>query len=300
MKNKKDKIAGFCFAGIPVLGFLIFGVVPMLIAVIMSFMKIKGFSFYESSFVGLKNFTDLMFGEYASSFYLSVLNSFIELLALPVSLAIALVISVCLHKKLRGTKVYRVIIFIPYVCSVVAVTTMWKWIFEEEFGIFNQLRMLVGLKPIGWISDSAYVRWSMLLTCVWSGISLGVILFSAALNNVSRSYYEAAQIDGAGEIRQFFSITVPAVSPTTFFLVVTGTIGYLQDFVRYQIMLGNSGGPSSSGLTMVFYLWQTAFRYNTQMGMGYACAIAILISLIIGLVTLINYISAKKWVNYDF
>ncbi len=300
MNNRKEKMLGFLFAGIPVLGFLIFGIIPIFMAFGMSFMDIRGFSFEDAAWTGFSNYSSLLFGEYAGRFWLSLLNSLIELLALPISLAIALVLSVFLHKKLRGSKFYRVVLFIPYVCSVVAVTTMWKWIYEEEFGILNQMLMGMGLEKVGWISDSRFVRWSMLLTCVWSGISLGVILFSAALNNVSESYYEAAQIDGASSIKQFFTITVPAVSPTTFFLVVTGTIGYMQDFVRYQIMLGNSGGPSDSGLTMVFFLWQMAYRYNTQMGMGYACAMAILIALIIGVATLINYLSAKRWVNYDF
>lgn len=300
MRTKSDKIIGFCLAAIPVVGFLLFGLIPMGMSVVMSFLKIKGFNFDSVSWVGFDNYFNLLFGEYSEKMYLSIFNSLVEWLALPISLAFALVISVFLNKDLKGTTFFRTVYFLPYICSTVAITTMWKWLFEEEFGILNQLLMGMGIEPIGWISDSLYVRGSMLITCVWSGMSLGIILYSAAMKNVSKAYYEAAQIDGAGEIRQFFVITLPAISPTTFFLLVTQTIGYLQDFVRYQVMLGNSGGPSNSGLTMVFYLWQMAFRYNVQMGMGYACACAVIVALIIGAATLMNYLLGKKWVCYDF
>ena len=126
------------------------------------------------------------------------------------------------------------------------------------------------------------------------------MLYSAAINNVSKTYYEAAKIDGASEFRMFFQITFPAVTPTTFYLLVTGAIGYLQDFVRYQTMLGNNGGPSNSGVTMVFYLWQMSFRYGNQMGVGYSCAMAMVIAVIIAAVTGLQYVLQKRWVTYDF
>lgn len=260
-------------------------------------MRIKGFHFDGATFVGIENYKTILQDE---KFYLSVGNTFYAALALPISMVLALLIAVLLNRGCKGTKAFRTIFFIPYVCSVVALMTMWKWMFEEEFGILNQILGWFGKEPIGWISDSDYVRGSMIFTGVWSGMGLGIILYTAALSNVPKSYYEAAMLDGAGSFKRFLHITLPAISPTTFYLLVTGMIGYLQDFVRFQTMLGNSGGPSNSGLTMVFYLWQMAFRYNTTMGMGMASAMAILVALIIGCVTLLLYKTSKWWVSYDY
>lgn len=293
----RENLVGLALALIPVIGFTIFGLLPMILAVVMSFMKIKGFHFDGASIVGWENYAAILQDE---KFYTSVGNTFYAALALPISMVLALLIAVLLNRRCKGTKAFRTVFFIPYVCSVVALMTMWKWLFEEEFGILNQILAFFGKEPIGWISDSSYVRESMIFTGVWSGMGLGILLYSASLSNVPKAYYEAAMLDGAGGFKQFLHITLPAISPTTFYLLVTGMIAYLQDFVRFQTMLGNAGGPSNSGLTMVFYLWQMAFRYNTTMGMGMASAMAILVALIIGGVTALLYASAKWWVSYDY
>lgn len=298
-KNRITKEAkiGFFLALIPVLGFFLFGFVPIVLAIVMSFMKIKGFNFNGATVVGFDNFAFLLKDV---KFYKSIKNTFVYSLTLPISMVFALIIAVLLNRNVKGTKVFRTILFIPYVCSVVALMTMWKWLFEEEFGILNQILIFFNQEPIGWISDSRYVMLSMIITGVWSGMGLGIILYSAALSQIPKSYYEAAKIDGAGKIRQFFDITLHAISPTTFYLLVTGMIGYLQEFVRFQTMLGNAGGPSDSGLTMVFYLWQMSFRYGKTMGMGMSCAMAILIAGIIGSITFILFKTSKWWVSYDY
>ena len=151
MKKTGEKVFGLCFAGIPVLGFLIFGLLPIAAAVAMSFMKIKGYNFDGAYGVGFGNYSDLLFGEFKGKFWLSIGNSFIELIALPVQTALALVISVFLNKGLKGTKFFRTVFFIPYVCSVVAIMTMWKWIYEENFGILNQIITALGGQKVGFI-----------------------------------------------------------------------------------------------------------------------------------------------------
>ena len=293
----KEARIGFVLALVPVLGFFIFSFIPIVLAIVMSFMKIKGFNFNGAELVGIQNFQFLL---QDAKFYKSIKNTFVYSLTLPISMAFALIIAVLLNRNVKGTKAFRTILFIPYVCSVVALMTMWKWLFEEEFGILNQILEFFGQEPIGWISDSKYVMLSMIITGIWSGMGLGIILYSAALAQIPKSYYEAAKIDGAGKVRQFFDITLHAISPTTFYLLVTGLIGYLQEFVRFQTMLGNAGGPSDSGLTMVFYLWQMSFRYGKTMGMGMSCAMAILVALIIGTVTFALFKTSKWWVSYDY
>ncbi|MBR1581882.1 MAG: sugar ABC transporter permease [Bacilli bacterium] len=295
--SKHEARVGFALGTVPMIGFALFSLLPIILAIIMSFMKIKGFNFNNATWVGFDNyiklFQDPKFGK-------SIKITFLEALALPFSIIISLLIATLLNRKVKGTKAFRTIYFIPFVCSVVAVSTMWKWLFEEQFGILNQIREAFGQAPIGWLSDSKYAPWSMAIINLWSGPALGIILYSAALGNVPKSYYEAASIDGASKVSQFFEITLPAVSPTTFYLLVTGTISFLQDFTRYQVILGNNAGPNNSGLTMVFYVWQMVFKYNTTMGMGIASAFSIIIGLIIGIITALYYSTSRFWVSYDY
>lgn len=295
-KLKKEAVLGFGMAVIPIVGFLIFGFIPLVAAIIMGFMDIKGYNLDGAAWSGITNYVYVLND---GKFWLSIVNTFVGALALPLSIVLSLFISVLLNKKLKGTKFFRTVFFIPYVCSVVALTFMWRWLFEENFGILNQFLTTLGLSKIGWVSDSNYFRQSMIVMGVWNQLGFNVILLSAALTNVPRVLYEAAEIDGASKIRQFFAVTLPSISPSIFFLLVTGLIGSLQDFSRFQMMAGDSGGPGNAGLTAVFYIWQMAFRYNTTMGMGYASAASIIVAVMIGLVTLINFALSKLWVSYD-
>lgn len=295
--SKHEACVGFSMAVVPIIGFVLFSLIPIVLAILMAFMKIKGYNFNNATFVGFDNFKKIFTDP---KFYSALKITFLEALALPLSIAISLIIAFLLNRKLKGAKIFRSIFFIPFVCSVVAISTMWKWLLEENFGIINQFLNSIGIQSIGWLSDSKYAPISMFFINLWNAPALGIILYSASLANVPKSYYEAASVDGASKLSQFFNITLPAVSPTTFYLLVMGSINYLQDFTKYQVVLGNNGGPSNSGLTLVFYVWQMAFKYNTTMGMGMASCLAIIIALIIAMVVALLYATSKLWVSYDY
>lgn len=292
----KESVWGIGLAMGPVLGFVIFGLIPAILALFMSLMKIRGYSFDNAQFVGFANFVQVLTDPL---FYKAIGNTLLSAISMPISLVLSLAIAMLLNNKVPGTKIFRTIFFIPYVCSIVAITTMWKWIFNTEFGIINDIIGKIGMQPIPWITDSRYFMISMIIMGVWSGTGFGIILFSAALGNVSRSYYEAAKIDGATRWEQFRNVTLPAISPTTFYLVIMGIIGALQDFARFQIMGGDIGGPNESGLTIVFYLWRMGFKNVITQGMGLASAVSLLLAVVIILITVLNFKLSKKWVHYD-
>jgi multiple sugar transport system permease protein len=177
---------------------------------------------------------------------------------------------------------------------------MWKWIFDYNYGVLNTVLLNLGWikEKINWLGDAAYYRGTMMVVLVWSGTGFDIILFSAALTAVNRSCYEAAAIDGAGPIRRFFHITFPAISPTTFYLLIMGLIGSLQEFTRFQVM-SPDGGPEYKGLTLGFYLYRTLFNASGGSDLGKATAIGWLIALLIGIVTALNFVLSKKWVSYD-
>lgn len=293
-KKKVDKegLAGFFLSIIPVIGFVIFGLIPMILAVAMAFMDIKGFSFEGAEWAGLSNFEYVVHDDL---FWKSIVNTLYLSISTFVSIIISLIIAFLLTKNIKGKKAFRTIYFIPYVCSVVAVTLIWQTIFNTRYGFANWLITALGGKSINWLGDSDWFRPVIVLIGIWSGTGYGIILYGAALTNVSSSLYEAAKVDGANAFKSFWHITIPAISPTTFYLLITGIIGALQEFARPQI-LSSGGGPDNTGVTVVFYLYRCIFDYFE---MGYAAATAWLLAIFIVILTVINFTVSKLWVNYD-
>jgi multiple sugar transport system permease protein len=292
-KIDKEGISGLIMAIIPVFGFILFGLIPMVLAIGMAFMKIKGYSFDSVSFIGFDNFKTILSDK---GFYDSIKYTLLMSISMPISLILSLIIAFLLSKEITGKKFYRTVFFIPYVCSVVAVSLMWKWIFNTNFGVLNQLIGRTGENAIDWLGDSTTFIIAMNILSIWSGTGYGIILFSAALTNVNSTLYEAAKVDGAGAYRCFFSITLPSISPTTFYLFTMGLIGALQSFAVTNI-IASGGGPNNAGVTIVFYLYRRAFEYVNMM--GEASAVAWLLAVMILIVTIINFIVSKKWVKYD-
>lgn len=291
-KIDKEGLIALSLACIPVLGFAVFGMIPMVLAVGMAFMSIKGFSFRGAKFVGLGNFKDVLNDDL---FWSSIGNTLSMSVSMFINIVLALLIAFLLTKNIKAKKVFRTIYFIPYVCSVVAVTLMWKWIFNNRFGVANHILESLGIDTINWFNDPKWFIPVLVFMGVWSGTGYGIILYGAALTNVSSTLYEAAKVDGANSFKSFVHITVPAISPTTFYLLVMGIIGALQEFARPQIIADN-GGPDNKGVTVVFYLYRRAFQY---MEMGPASATAWLLAIIIIAITIINFAVSRLWVNYD-
>ena len=223
----KEEIAGTALASIPLIGFLIFGFLPLVLAFAMAFMEMQDFGFEGATFVGMANFKDVLTDPL---FWDAVGNTFLMGTSTLISLVLALIIAYFLSKPIVAKKAFRMIYFIPYVCSVVAVTLMWKYMFNTNYGIINQMLGSTGENAIDWLGDSRYFTLAVIIMSVWSGMGFGIILFTAALTGVNQSMVEASKIDGAGAFRQFWNIVLPSISPTSFYLLVMGGIGALQSF----------------------------------------------------------------------
>ena len=313
--TNQEEVMGWLFTGIPLLGFLIFGVVPLALSFYISFnffpgspslQPIEGDGLFDVSypivFRGLKNFGFVLSDPL---FWKSVGNTLFVVLTTIISLAVSVFISMMLYNCKRGKKFYQTVFFIPYVCSLVAITFMWQWIFSQESGgILNSVVQVFGGKPQKWITYSPdRFRAVMFIILLWSGTGFNIILLSAALTNIKKSCYEAADIDGAGMFVKFFKITLPAISPTLFYLLITGIIGSLQEFTRFQILLADENSTvGNANITIVKYLYdkiKMADRNNIETGVGIASAVGWILAAFIGLVTFANFKISKKWVSYD-
>ena len=220
-KPKYSKL-GFFMAIIPLTGFAIFGLLPLLLSVVVSFFKPVGYRFPGMSFVGWDNYARVLRDPL---FLKSIGNTLYAMLSIPVTLVLSLLIATILsNPKIKGKAIFRTIFFIPHVSSIVAVSLMWKWILDGEYGIVNHLLSFLGVKGPDWLGDSRTFMPAMIVMGVWGSLGFYVILFSAALTNVDPQLYEAAEIDGAGPFTKFVKITMPAISPVTFYLLVMSVI----------------------------------------------------------------------------
>lgn len=296
-KIKREEIVGWALSIIPIIGFALFGLIPLLFSLFIGFHSFKGLRIDTATWTGLNNFKTVLTDKL---FWISVRNTVYVIIAMVIALIISIVISVVMSNIKKGKKLFQTVFFIPYVCSLVAITFMWKWIFNYNYGVLNAiLRKLHIIKEnVNWLGQAKTFMPAMFAVLIWAGTGFNIILLSASLTSVNKSYYEAADIDGAGTFVKFFKITLPAISPTIFYLLITGIIGSLQEFARFQVMAGD-GGPEYSGLTIVFYLYRQLFNPNGGSNIGLATAVGWILALFIGIVVLINFWGSKKWVSYD-
>lgn len=293
----KEEVQGILYANIPFFGFCLFGLIPLLLSLYLCFNSFKGLRLHTAKFVAWENFSKILQDE---MFWQSLGNTAFVLVAAVVALLLSLVVSALIATNVRGAKGFKAIYFVPYVCSLVAITFMWKWIYDYNYGVLNTTLMDWGWiqEPISWLGSAEYYRTAMFVLLVWSSTGFNIILLTAALIGVPRELHEAAQIDGAGEFRRFFSITLPLISPTIFYLLIMGLIGALQEFTRFQVMTPD-GGPEYQGMTVVFYLYRQLFNASGGSDLGVASAMGWIIAVLISAVTILNFSLQRRWVNYD-
>lgn len=293
----KEEVQGILYANIPLFGFCLFGLIPLLLSLYLCFNSFKGLRLHTAKFVEWENFSEILQDE---MFWQSLGNTAFVLVAAVVALLLSLAVSALIATNVRGAKGFKAIYFVPYVCSLVAITFMWKWIYDYNYGVLNTTLMDWGWiqEPISWLGSAEYYRTAMFVLLVWSSTGFNIILLTAALIGVPRELHEAAQIDGAGEFRRFFSITLPLISPTIFYLLIMGLIGALQEFTRFQVMTPD-GGPEYQGMTVVFYLYRQLFNASGGSDLGVASAMGWIIAVLISAVTILNFSLQRRWVNYD-
>ena len=299
MKSKRrNNIIGVLFAMSPLVGFALFGILPLIFSIVLSFGNLPTYDLLDIEFCGLQNYVRIFTED--TEFWQSIGNTFFyAIISVGGTVVISLLASVFLNNIKRGGKAIRIILFIPYVCSVVAISTMWKWLFDYNYGVLNDVVEFIGMERINWLGESSTAMPIMILMSIWSGLGYNMILYSASLNAVSRSYYEAAELDGANGIQKFFKITLPMISPTTFFVMVMGFVGALQSFANFQVMTP-SGGPDGTTWTMVLRVWYVGFvEDSTLYGMGYASAMSWIVGGIVMIFTAIMFGMSRRWVNYD-
>ncbi|MEW4368555.1 sugar ABC transporter permease [Paenibacillus sp. JQZ6Y-1] len=277
---RKEKIYGYLFILPPVIGFLLFTLYPALYSIYGSFTDWNGLG--QMNFIGLDNYKVLFTDNF---FYTSMYNTFFLMIGIPIGLLLSLLLALGLNRKIPGTTAFRVIYYVPVISSLAAISILWQWAYNGDYGLVNQFLDLFGIKGPNWLANTSTVKPAIILMTIWKGLGYSMLLYLAALQSVSRSYYEAAELDGASGFSMFRHITWPMVRPVTFFLVVTNIIGGSQIFTEINIMTP-TGGPEYSSATVVFYIWQKAFE-NLQM--GYASAMAVVLGLFIFIVTLVQF-----------
>lgn len=288
-KHKRDRIYGMLFIAPAMLQFLLFFFLPLILCVYASFTNWNALSAHKT-FVGLKNYFSLLQDD---KFWTALINTLYMLIPIPIYLILSMLFALACNKNVPGNKIFRVIYYLPYISSIVALVIIWKWIFNPEFGLVNSLlQTWFGMKGPNWLNDPVWTKRMIVTMISWKLIGITAIYYLAALKNIPNSYYEAARVDGASSVKQFFKITLPLLTPTTFYLTVVGMIGSLQTFLEVQLFT-TDGGRDYGVATVIYYTWQRAFKYNQ---MGYACAVATLFSLLILLITGIQLKLSGKWV----
>lgn len=212
---------------------------------------------------------------------------------LPLRLALAFFFALLLNQKLPGSGLFRTIYYLPSVVSGVAVALVWMWLLQPQFGILNYFLGLIGLPGPRWLASPTWALPGLIVMSLWN-TGATMVIFLAGLQGIPLELYEAAEIDGAGRARQFWSLTVPLMTPIILFNLVIGIIGSFQVFTQAFVM--TNGGPANATLFYMLYLYRVAFQYSE---MGYASAMAWVLFLIILLLTLLVFQSSGKWVYYE-
>jgi len=287
--RQREALVGYLFLSPWLLGFLIFLVGPMVASIYLSLTEYKIIK--APVWIGLANYVRMFSDEL---FYHSMqVTVTYTALSVPLGIVAALGVAVLLNQRIVASGLFRTIFYLPSVISGVAVAIVFAWIFNFRFGILNYFLSLAGIPGPNWLGHPRWTLWAFVLMSLW-GIGGNVIIFLAALQGVPVPLYEAAKIDGAGNWRRFWAITLPMISPAILFVLIMGVIGTFQTFTQSYVMTG--GGPANATLFYLFYLYKNAFNWFE---MGYASAMAWVLFLVIMVCTLLLWRSSARWVYYE-
>ena len=289
--KRREWLAAAIFLAPNMIGLTVFIVIPVIAGFVISFTEWDMLSAPE--FIGFDNYVELLTDD--RFFWLTLKNTLVySLFVIPGSIVISRLLALALNTHIRGVGIYRTIYFLPFVSSTIAISLVWKWIMHPDFGILNGFLGLFGVPKLGWLQDRNMALLSVAIVAIWHSAGYNMTIFLAGLKGIPRTYYEAAEIDGATYWQRFWRITFPLLTPTLFFVLVISLIGSFQVFNLVYIM--TDGGPGSSTLVYVYYLWENAFSYFR---MGYASAMAYILFLIMLVITLFQVRLLGSRVNYD-
>lgn len=287
--RKHRSLWGYFFIAPQLIGLIGFSLIPLIFAFVLGFMNWDGFG--EKTFVGFDNFIGQLTNPI---FWQSMWNTVLyTMLYIPLGVTISLLLALALN-KIRGKEIYRVFFFMPVVTSSVSIGVIWMWIMNGDFGILNQILGVIGISGPQWLTNTSLVMISIAILSVWWQVGFNMVIFLAGLQGISKSYYEAADIDGATKFQKFKYITLPMLSPTTFFVTIMAVISSFQVFDQAFVM--TSGGPAKASYTVVYHIYESAF---VKFQMGEASAVAIILFVIIMIFTLIQFKFSNRWVHYE-
>lgn len=285
---KREQNWAYIMVAPTIIGLIVLNLWPFVQTLYTSFCEHLGFGHYK--FVGLQNYIEMF---QRPEFWRATWNTvYFCILTVPLGLFLSLLVAMLLNAKIKGKGVFRTIFFLPMVCAPAAVTMVWRWIFNGEYGILNQA---MGTK-IGWITDPNVVMIACAVVAIWSNIGYDAVLLLAGLQNISKSYYEAASIDGANKVTQFFHITLPMVSPTLFVVMIMRLMASVKVYDLIYMMVEDTNPAVTSVQSLMYLFYRESFVAGSR---GSGSAIVIWTVLLIGLVTIIQFVGQKKWVNYD-
>jgi len=289
----KEAITGYLFILPWLVGFLVFVAGPMLFSLYASFTNYDVTSQFD--WVGLRNYKKMLFDD--PLYWKSMYNTFyFAIFAVPIGILVGVVSAVLLNMDIPLQKMWRTIFFLPKVLTGISVLLLWLWIFNPQDGLMNNMLRTIGIdNPPLWFASPEWAKPALIIMSAW-GATGGILIYLAGLQAIPRQLYEAAEIDGATGLRQFISITLPLLSPTIFFKLITGINGAMQYWSAALIVTNPPGSPSNSTLFNGLYMYRSAF---TELKMGYASAMAWALFLITLIITGIQFYGSKRWVYYE-
>ena len=285
---RREENWGWIMVAPTIIGLIVLNLWPFVQTIYTSFCEHLGFGHYK--FIGIGNFIRMFEN---AEFWRATWNTILFcILTVPVGLFLSLLVAMLLNAKIKFKGGFRTIFFLPMVCAPAAVTMVWRFIFNGEYGILNSI---FGTE-IGWITDPKFVMVSCAIVAIWSNIGYDAVLLLAGLQNIPKTLYEANSIDGAGKVKQFFTITLPLVSPTLFVVMIMRLMSAVKVYDLIYMMVEETNPAVTSVQSLMYLFYRSSFVAGER---GYGSAIVIWTVLLIGMVTVIQFYGQKKWVNYD-
>ncbi len=288
MNNFYKKHIPYLFLIPAIVLLLIFFFIPFFQTIILS-LKDYSQDIYNPVFCGLKNYKILL---HSKEFYTVLFNTFFFLiLAVPVLTVVPLLVAIFINQKIKGITLYKILIYLPVVVSIVVVAIAFKWIYAQE-GILNYFISLTGIKPIGWLTDTHFAMLSVAIVTIYKGIGYYMMIYLSALLGVPKDLYEAAETDGAGNFQKHLNVTIPHIMPTIALVVTISSISALKVFAEIYVM--TKGGPLNSTKTMVYYIYERAFE-NLDLSAASAASCVLLVVILIFSLINITFFENKRY-----
>ncbi len=291
-RKRSDYIAGYLFIAPVTLGLLVFYIYPFFQNLWFSFNSVNKFN--QVKFVGLRNYIELCSDTEVLASFMNTLTYVV--VSVPLGICIALFLASLLNANIRGKSLYRTLYFLPSVTMAAAVSLVWRWIYNDRMGILNSALRAIGLEGHNWLTDPNTALFMVVIVGLWMGVGYQTIILLAGMQGIPKTYYEAAAIDGASPFSRFFRITIPLLTPTIFFVLITSIIGGFQVFDTIYMMISPNNPALGSAQTVSMMFFRHAFEFGHK---GYAAAISICMFAVIMLVTVSQMLIQKKWVHYE-